>query len=111
MSTDYGLVNDSAVLNVGSLAVANVFEEMHLQGPVSSAISSGVPGGLSGPAAGVNQLAPGVFQGPPPATTYGLSYTTTSAAAYYAGGTGTSFGPTNPNGAGNLNLFSMKLPG
>jgi len=111
MATDNGPATGSGELYIGSFGVANIFIEQHVQGPVTSAITSGTPGGLSGPASGNNQLAPADFGGGSAPQAGGVSYTTAFAAVFNAGGTSASFGPNNPSGAGNLNLFRMKLPG
>lgn len=56
--SDFGPASGNGQLNESSPASV-VFLEVHTQGPVTSAISSGVPGGLSGNASGLNNLGPG----------------------------------------------------
>ena len=110
MATDNGPATGSGELYIGSFGVANIFIEQHVQGPVTSAITSGTPGGLSGPASGNNQLAPADFSGSS-AQAYGtVSSGSAVSGVFNAGGTSSSFGPNNPSGAGNLNLFRFKNP-
>lgn len=111
MATDFGPATGSPEINIGSQGAANVFIEQHVQGPVTTAISSGIPGGTSGPASAQNNLGPADF-----ATADAGAYGTVSSGAavvpvFNAGGTSASFGPANPSGAGNLNLFRFKNPG
>src|ERR1700675_5014755 len=68
---DFGPASGNGTLNEGTLATANVFVEVHTQNNFVSAASSGVPGGTSGPASGLNNLAPGVFQGGASPLAYG----------------------------------------
>lgn len=110
MATDNGSASGNPEINIGSFPTA-IFIEQHVQGPVTSAISSGIPGGTSGPASALNQLAPADFSGSS-VQAYGTKPDgSVSPISFNAGGTSASFGPNNPSGAGNLNLFRMKLPG
>lgn len=61
--SDFGPASGNGTLNEGSAGVASVFVEVHSQNNFQSAASSGVPGGISGPASGLNNLGPGVFAG------------------------------------------------
>ena len=63
---DFGPASGNGELNVGSAPTA-VFLEVHTQNNFQSAITTGVPGGTSGPASGLNNLGPGNWQGVPSA--------------------------------------------
>jgi len=107
---DNGPATGTPELNVSGGYPTSVFQEIHSQNNVVSAITSGVPGGLSGPASGNNQLAPADFSGSS-AQAYGtVSSGSAVTPVFNAGGTSASFGPNNPSGSGNLNLFRFKNP-
>lgn len=106
---DNGPASGSPELSLQTGTTSGVFLEVHTQGPVTTAASSGVPGGLSGPASGLTSLGPADY---PTAcvTAYGtVSAGTAVAPIFNLGGTG-ALGPANPVGAGNLNLFRTKNP-
>jgi hypothetical protein len=108
---DQGSASGNGELYLQTGTNAGVFLEVHTQGPVTTAASSGVPGGLSGPASGLNQLGPGDQFGYSDPAAYGTkSDGTPINAVSNAGGTSASFGPNNPSGAGNLNLFRFRNP-
>jgi hypothetical protein len=107
---DQGSASGNGELYLQTGTNAGVFLEVHTQGPVTTAASSGVPGGLSGPASGLNNLAPADFAYSDPQA-YGTKSDGSAAPVIFnLGGTG-ALGPANPSGAGNLNLFRMKVPG
>lgn len=108
---DAGPASGNGVLLEGTLATALVYTEVHSANNFVTPASSGVPGGTSGPSSALNNLAPADF-----AYSASTAYGTVSnggpvVGVFNAGGTSVSFGPNNPNGAGNLNLFRMKNPG
>jgi hypothetical protein len=97
---DNGLATGSGALNESSPA-SIVFLEVHTQNGVVSAISSGVPGGLAGPASGSNQLGPGDTAG-------------ANSTAYGTVSSGSAVAPTFINFQNSLVpnvLFRLKNPG
>lgn len=107
---DFGPASGNGVLLEGTLATALIYTEVHSQNNFVTPANSGVPGGTSGPSSALNNLAPADFAFSAP-TAYGtVSAGSPVAPVFNAGGTSASFGPNNPVGAGNLNLFRMKNP-
>lgn len=107
---DQGSATGTPELYLQTGTASGVFLEIHTQNGFQTPAASGIPGGISGPASGNNQLAPADFAYSDP-TAYGTKSDGTAVTPIFnLGGTG-SVGPVNPSGAGNLNLFRMKNPG
>lgn len=94
---DFGPASGNGTLNEGSLATANVFVEIHSQNNFQTAAATGIPGGISGPASGLNNLGPGVFAGSTSATATSptLNAGATSTTGIYVNVQGTLPAPTS----------------
>lgn len=70
---DFGSASGNGQLLVSTSGIAGTgeFLEVHTQNNFSTPASSGVPGGVSGPASGLNNLAPGDFSGYSDPSAYG----------------------------------------
>jgi len=106
---DFGPASNTPELQVGANATAPVFLEVHTANSISTPLTTGVPGGLAGQAAGLNNLGPTDFSGYDPGA-YGSKPDGSAVTPQFNLGGTSAAGPTNPEGTANLQLFRFKNP-
>lgn len=104
---DQGPASNTPELQVGANTTAAVFLEVHTQNNVSTPLATGVPGGLAGPATGLNNLGPADFGSVTDVGAYGTHPDGSAVTPLYF----QTFPVANPaGGASAMTLFSFKNP-